>query len=107
MFYQFNGIDYVLDMLFPTNETKIYQMYISEDFTKFVYGGDYSTIYLYEKINGSYEERYSKNIGNMIYTATLSYRSDYLIVTDNNRKLYTFYKCPPECTNCYFPNNCS
>ena len=83
-------------------------MSISEDFSRFTYGGFASEAIIYDKINGSYQIVYSENFGATIYGGFVDeinglYYTFYS--SDGNMRLY--FGCPDACSSCSFPNNCS
>ena len=50
--------------------------------------------------------QFSDNVGGIILEIFENENKNYLQVTSGT-SLYTYYKCPAECVNCSFPNNCS
>ena len=78
-----------------------------DDFSRFAYGGNNFTFNIYSKVNGSYVLDYTYLIGSKIHSVKMDSKGLYYLATANDQKLYTFYHCPPECSACSFPNNCS
>ena len=94
LFYKFDGASYVFDLSFFTFEPSVYKMNINYNFTKFAYGGDSGVLRVYVKNNDTYEEEITINAGGMIYTVNFDEGENYYLVTTDQNKLLTYYKCP-------------
>ena len=81
-------------------------MFVYQDMSGFVFGGDSNTFSAYELKNGVYELVHLQPVGKRVWEVIIDPDELYLIV-EASLSIQIFYRCPDECKSCHFPNNCS
>ena len=106
LLYRSNGTTFSQEQRITTNETVIHEISPSSDLTRFSFGGASKYASLYEETNGSYSLKDKIFIGEAVLEVHQSKEELYIMIETQNEML-TYYKCPGECTACFFPNNCT
>ena len=73
---------------------------------KFVFGGPTGTVTILTKENSTYTSK-ELYLSGAIKQALIDRDELYYIVSTYLNNIEILYRCPPECTHCHFPNNCS
>ena len=107
LLFKNNGPEFVADQVIVTNETRINEFSITEDFKKIVFGRLNQTVNVSTKVNSSYEKQFSFDLGVGIRSVKMDARGLYYNALASDQRIYTFYHCPDECSSCVFPNNCT
>ena len=108
LFFEHDGTMYQPAQTITTTSSFIPEIVGSKDFSRFIFGG-YGCwkIEFYENLNGTYERMEEAEIGQDVYEVVTDSDWLYFIVSTYQPSLEILYRCPEECTNCSFPNNCT
>ena len=77
-----------------------------DDLSTIAYGGTSANMTVMKEHNNSYEIVYEEVIGSFVTDTATDALFQYYIA-GSPLGLHIFYECPPECSSCFFPNNCS
>ena len=104
--YKRSGVEYTQTQSIQTHESVIVGLTDYQNYEGFVFGGNSNTFSVYELADASYELTHQELIGKVVNEVIIDSDQLYLIV-ETGTSLITYYRCPPECQSCFFPNNCS
>ena len=54
MYYEYNGLEFILEETIQTNENQMRKIMITDDFQKLIYGGDSQVVKVDTRQNGSF-----------------------------------------------------
>ena len=106
--FEDTGSLYVLNQSIATNRDFIVgSVSFAMNNQLMAYGGIRGRLKTLEMVNGTYELKESHNIRAFLYEVKMEPEGLYSIIITNTPSIEVMYRCPAECLNCSFPNNCS
>ena len=107
LFYEFNGSQYESSFTLFTNDSSIKQLSISEDQSQIMFGGSSQNVSAYSLNAGVFQLSEQLETLAPIQELFVDRTQLYFVVSTSIPAIKVFYRCPSECSGCYFPNNCS
>ena len=94
LFFTHNGSEFVREQTLVTNETKIQDIGLTDDFEKITFGRTNQTLNIFTRVNSTYQKQFSFDLGVEIRSARMDEGGLYYHAITMDQRMYTFYQCP-------------